>query len=191
MNYKAKWKLFSHCTNVLARDLQVQGRDINHVVRELNSFVLQAAHECIPRGTHKDYKPFWSNQMQELQDEMTEARQKIENHPSDENDTQLEQTKAKFLKAKLQARRQSWREKTAALNLEKDGKKLWRHVGQLNDKESSTHNITLEENEELLTDKLPTVLLIILHARATYLSYLSNKEKQEESRENEHTKPPI
>jgi ribonuclease HI len=153
-NYKkAKWGLFRHRTNVLTKDLQVHGRDINNVVRELNGCILQAAKESIPRGARKEYKPYWSNQLQQLQDEMTEARSEAENNPSDENHLRLQQTKAKFLKAKLQARRQSWREKTAALNFEKDGKKLWRVVGQLNDEESRAQNITLEENGELLTGR--------------------------------------
>ena len=58
-NYKkAKWKLFSHRTNVLTKDLQVRGRDINNAVRELNSCIFKAAHECIPRSARKDYKPY-------------------------------------------------------------------------------------------------------------------------------------
>ena len=153
-NYKkAKWKLFSHRTNVLTKDLQVQGRDINNVVREFNSYILQAARECIPRGARKDYKPYWSNQLQELQEMMTEARQEAEDNPSEENHLRLQQAKARFLKEKIQAKRQSWREKTAGLNLEKDGKKLWNLVGQLNDENSRSHNITLEEDGEMLTDR--------------------------------------
>ena len=149
-NYKkAKWGLFRHRTNTLTKDLLVQGRDINNVVRDLNSCILQAAHESIPRGARKEYKPYWTNQLQELQDEMEVARQDTESNPSDENHLRLQQTKAKFLKAKIQARPQSWREKTAALNLEKDGTKLWRVVGQLNDEESRSQNVTLEENSEI------------------------------------------
>ena len=153
-NYKkAKWRLFSHRTNVLLKDLQVQGREINNVVRDLNTSILQAAKETIPRGARKEYKPYWSNQLQELQDEMTKARQDAENNPSDENQLRLQQTKAKFLKAKIQASRKSWREKTAALNFEKGGSKLWRIVGQLNDEDNKGQNITLEENGEMLTGR--------------------------------------
>ena len=153
-NYKkAKWSLFRHRTNILTKDLQVQGRDINNIVRDLNACILQAAHETIPRGARKEYKPYWTNQLQQLHDEMSEARQEAETNPSDESHIRLQQTKAKFLKAKVQARCASWREKTAALNFEKDGKKLWKVVGQLNDEESRAQNITLEENGEMLTGK--------------------------------------
>ena len=145
--------LFRHRTNILTRDLQVSGRDINNTVRELNACILQAAHEAIPRGVRKEYKPYWTNQLQQLQDEMTEARNKAEATPTDENHIQLQQTKASFLKAKVLARRKGWREKTAALNLEKDGKKLWRLVGQLNDEDNRGQTTTLEEDGELFTGR--------------------------------------
>lgn len=54
----------------------------------------------------------------------------------------------------MQARRKSWWEKTAFLNLEKDGTKLWRLTKQLNDEGGSERGtITLEENDSLLTGK--------------------------------------
>ena len=188
-NYKkAKWKLFSHRTNVLTNDLQVRGRDINNAVHELNSCILKAAQECIPRGARKNYKPYWNNQLQELQDEMTEARQKAENNPSDENHLRLQQTKARFLKAKIQARRQSWREKTAALNLERDGKKLWRVLGQLNDEESRHHNITLEENGELLTGRRAANRFADNYANESNIPVtpLQQREARREQRERPH-----
>lgn len=153
-NYKkAKWKLFSHRTNVLTHSLQVQGRDINNVVRDFNACILQAARETIPRGARKDYKPYWSNELQQLQNEMETARVEAETYPSDQNHMRLQETKAKFLKAKIQAKRHSWRQKTASLNLEKDGKKLWNLVGKLNDEGSRSQNITLEENGTPQTGK--------------------------------------
>ena len=153
-NYKkAKWGLFKHRTNILTKDIQVSGRDINNTVRDLNACILQAAHESIPRGARREYKPYWTNQLQQLQDEMSEARNKAETSPTDQNHLQLQQTKARFLKAKVQAIREGWREKTAALNFEKDGKKLWRLVGQLNDEDNKGQTITLEENGELLTGR--------------------------------------
>nr|KAG5698191.1 hypothetical protein BaRGS_030554 [Batillaria attramentaria] len=74
-NYKkANWGTFAHRTNALTKDIQVHGRDVNNVVKEFNSSLLQAAKECIPRGARKDYKPYWSDQLQTLQDDLNEAR---------------------------------------------------------------------------------------------------------------------
>ena len=153
-NYKkAKWDVFAHRTNTLTRNIQVQGRDVNNVVREFNGFILQAAKETIPRGARKEYRPYWSNQLQSLQDELNEARTKAEEQPSQENHERLQQAKAKFLRTKLEATRRSWREKTAALNMEKDGRKLWKITKQLNDEDSRGQKITLEEDGKLLTGK--------------------------------------
>jgi len=44
-NYKtAKWGLYRHRTSTLVKNLQVKGRDINHVVKEFNDCILKAAH---------------------------------------------------------------------------------------------------------------------------------------------------
>ncbi|XP_052268657.1 uncharacterized protein LOC127870037 [Dreissena polymorpha] len=62
--------------------------------------------------------------------------------------------KAKFLRHKLEGQRKSWRNKTASLNLERDGRKLWMLTKQLNDDEVQARgSVTMEENGELLTGK--------------------------------------
>ena len=38
--------------------------------------------------------------------------------------------------------------------MEKDGRKLWRLVGAINDDRSHSHNITLEKDGRILTGKL-------------------------------------
>ena len=43
--------------------------------------------------------------------------------------------------------------KSASLNFEKDGRKLWKLTKQLSDEETSSAKITLEENSKLLTGK--------------------------------------
>ena len=48
----------------------------------------------------------------------------------------IKQVNAKFIRASNDARRKSWISKTADLNMEKDGKKLWRLTKQLNDEGS-------------------------------------------------------
>ena len=123
------------------------------MVREFNACILQAAKESIPRGARRNYKPYWSTTLQELQDDLEAARTNAETSPSQENHLRLQEAKAKFLKGKLHAVRTSWREKTASLNLEKDGRQLWRLTKQLNDEDTRGQKITLEENGELLTGK--------------------------------------
>ena len=44
-------------------------------------------------------------------------------------------------------------EKTAALNLEKDGNKLWRLTKQFNDEDTRRQSVTLEEYGEMIMGK--------------------------------------
>ena len=153
-NYKkANWTLFKHRTSTLSKDITVQGRDINMVAKDFNSCILKAAQETIPRGARRNYRPYWSQELQDLQDALSEARAVAEANPSQENNTKLQEAKAKFLRHKIQECRRGWREKTASLNFEKDGQKLWKLTKQLSDEENSRAKITLEENSKLLTGK--------------------------------------
>ena len=188
-NYKkAKWKLFGHRTNELTKDIQVQGRDINKVVREMNTCILKAAHECIPRGARKNYKPYWNSQLQQLQDDMAEAREKAEKHPTDENHTLLQKSTATFLKAKLEARRRSWKEKTSSLNLEKDGNKLWKVVGQINDEGSGHTNITLEENGKILTHKQAADSFANQYAKESNIDITAEQQREARGEQRKRTK---
>ena len=152
-NYKkAKWSVFAVRANELTKGIRVQGRNENHVVKEWNKCILQAAQETIPRGARRDFKPFWSNELKELEENMNEAREKAEKEPSQANTIQLQHAKAKFLKTKLEAKRRSWRQKTSELNMEKDQTALWRLTKSLNEEDSTGSTITLNEGG-ILTGK--------------------------------------
>ena len=69
------------------------------MVKDFNKFILLAAQETIPRGARRNYKPYWSNEPQKLQDAMS----KVSANPSQGNNTKLQQAKAIFLRHKLQA----------------------------------------------------------------------------------------
>ena len=150
-NYKkAKWGMFSIRANELTKDIRVQGRNENCVVKEWTKGILQAAKETIPRGARRNYKPFWSNELKELEDLLNEAREKAEKEPSQTNSIHLQQAKAKFLKKKLEAKRRSWREKTSSLNMERDEKALWKLTKCLNEEDSRGSTITLDEGGILI-----------------------------------------
>ena len=109
-------------SNELCKDIRVEGRDINNIVRDFNQYILKSAQQSIPRGARKDYKPYWLEQLEELQTKLSDARVEAEDNPSQEANINLPHAKAKFLRHKLEAQRKSWRNKTASLNLERDGR---------------------------------------------------------------------
>lgn len=153
-NYKkADWMMYQHRTSILTRDLNTD-KDINKVVDEFSRSILQAASETIPRGARKHYKPYWNNELEQLHNEIETTRKQAEINPCQENHNNYQHSKAKFQRAKLQARRKSWIEKTESLNLERDTRKLWKLVKQLNDEGTAKNKkIILKKDENSLTGK--------------------------------------
>jgi hypothetical protein len=154
-NYKkADWAMFRHRTSILVGPIETEDKDVNTIVDELNTCILQAAHETIPRGAYKNYKPYWSKELGELQDKVEAARTAAEERPSQDNHNKYQHAKAIFQRTKIQARRTSWKEKTETLNMEKDGRKLWRLAKQINDEgQSRGSKITLVEGGKTHTGK--------------------------------------
>jgi ribonuclease HI len=183
-NYKkANWKMYQHLTSVQAKDINVD-KDINKVVREFNRCVLYVAKKTIPRGARKNYKPYWNNELEKLQNEMEISRQQAEKRPSQEHHNKFQQTKAKFQRAKLQARRSSWKEKTESLNLERDTRKLWKLVKQLNDEGIGRNTrITLYKDRNILTGKRAANYFADAFAEDNNIKV--SPEKQQEVRESQ------
>jgi len=124
--WKADWTLYSQLTDQVTKDIRVEGRNINKVVKDFNVGILTTAHKSIPRGARQNYKPYWSEELEILNEELSAARREAETDQSQDNHSHLQHTKVIFLRYTLQSRRKSWRNKTASLNLEKNGTKLWR-----------------------------------------------------------------
>lgn len=188
-NYKkAKWGLFAIRTNDLTKSPK-EGKNINNVVKDFNDSILQAARECIPRGARRDYTPYWTNELQQAHDAVTEAREEAENNPSQENNIKLQERKAKFLRIKLENKRRSWREKTSGLNMEKDTTKLWKLTRALNDEGTKGQKITLEEEGKTLTGRRAANTFASNYAKEsdTQIPRHLQKEMRKEEKEKKNT----
>ena len=121
-NYKkADWVMFSRLTNEYCKTVKADHFNINKATDSLNQSVLRAASETIPRGARKNYRPYWTEELQGLEDEVARTREKVENNPTPHNNIAHKACTAKYRKAYIQAARTSWREKTEKLNLDRDG----------------------------------------------------------------------
>ena len=97
--------------------------NIDQQVKNLNDCILKAAKETIPRGARKNYRPYWTAELQEMEDMVETARVEAEQHPTVQNNVHLKASEAKCKKAYTQAARSSWRQKINELNMDRDGKK--------------------------------------------------------------------
>ena len=97
-NYKkADWILYSQLTDQVTKYISVEGRDINTVAKDFNVGILTAAHKSIPRGARQNYKPYWSEELERLDEELSEARREAETNPSQDNHSHLQHTKARMI----------------------------------------------------------------------------------------------
>ena len=114
-NYKkADWEMFSCLTNEYCNTVKADHFNINKATDSFNQSILRAASETIPRGARKNYRPYWT---EELEDEVARTREKVENNPTPQNNIAHKACNAKYRKAYVQAARTSWREKNRKAEL--------------------------------------------------------------------------
>ena len=187
-NYKkAQWGLFSIRTNELTKDIAIEGRNINNVVKDFNNSIAQAAKECIPNGARKEYTPYWTSELQKAHDALSQAREEAEENPCQENNIKLQERKAKFLRTKLESKRKSWRKKTANLHMEKDSRKLWNLTKALNDEGTKGQKITLEEDGRTLTGKTAANIFARAYAAESNTKIPLNLQKEIRQEEKERS----
>ena len=90
--------------------------------REWTDAILQAAQDSIPRGRRKNYKPFWSRDLEDLHNKLSTARDAMEQDPSDRNTAKYRSARTDFDQLKTQSAQSSWKEKTQGLNFSTNSK---------------------------------------------------------------------
>ena len=97
-NYKkADWNKFTQLSDAYTGKIKT---DVYNPTKPTNSFVegiLKAASESIPRGARKDYKPYWNEELQNLEETVEQSRKEAETNPSVENNIQFVFPMTQFL----------------------------------------------------------------------------------------------
>ena len=153
-NYKkADWERFSHLTDLYSLKINNTRENLNTKVKSMNRIILQAAKETIPRGARKNYQPYWSEELQQQEDAVEEARLLVEKESTIENNIAFKAASAKHTQTYIQGARNSWQKKTSELNLDKDGHKLWSLARSLSDENNRSSPITLEKEGKLISGR--------------------------------------
>ena len=64
-NYKkANWERFSKLVDQFTQKINNKRQNLNTKIKTFNQAVLKAAQESIPRGARKNYKPYWTEEIQ-------------------------------------------------------------------------------------------------------------------------------
>ena len=81
-NYKrANWECFSKLVGQLTQKINNKRPDLNTKIKAFNQAVLKAAQESIPRGARKSYRSYWTEELQQQEDAVREARNLVEENP--------------------------------------------------------------------------------------------------------------
>ncbi|RUS68475.1 hypothetical protein EGW08_023763 [Elysia chlorotica] len=153
-NYKkANWEKYTALMDEYSLKINNKRQNLNKKIKAFNEVILKAAQKSIPRGARKNYKPYWTEELQQQEDAINEARERVEEDPTVENNITLKAATALHKRTLIQGARKAWHEKTENLNLDKDGKKLWNLTKALNDESYQSSTITLEQDGKLYTGK--------------------------------------
>ena len=152
-NYKrANWESFRAMTDQLC-NINTHHKKVNKMYTEFNAAVLKSAKATIPRGARRNYRPYWTEELQRLEDEVSSAREVAEEKQDIAANIRLKEASAKLRRLTNETARKSWGAKTESLNYEKDGNKLWKLVRQMNDENCSAPAIVIENNNRKCTGK--------------------------------------
>ena len=61
---KANWERFSKLADQLTQKINNKRQNLNTKIKAFNQAVLKAAQKSIPRGSRKNYKPYWTDELQ-------------------------------------------------------------------------------------------------------------------------------
>ena len=106
---------------------------VGQATKRLTDIIIKAVYTFIPRGRRANHTPFWTKELQQLSENVSNARNEMEMEPPDASKIEHNRQLAIFKKEKLKLIRNSWKEKTSSLNFEKDTTKLWSLTKSLNE----------------------------------------------------------
>ena len=85
--------------------------NININVKRFTETILEAAKQSIPRGRRKDYKPYWSEKLQQSHSKLSQAREQLEKEPTPERTAAYSKARELYDGEKARETRRAWQEK--------------------------------------------------------------------------------
>ena len=96
-------------------------RKAHRIVKAFNATVLKAANETIHGRARRNYRPYWTEKLQHLEDQVSSAKEKVKQDRSTVNNIALNQTIAEYRRSFTQTACSNWIKKTEYVNLDNDG----------------------------------------------------------------------
>ena len=104
----ANWERFSNLVDQLTQKINNKRQNLNIKIKAFNRAALKAAQESTTRGARKNYKPYSTEELQQQEDTVIEARNLVEENRSEENNISLKAASAKHRRTFMQETRKTW-----------------------------------------------------------------------------------
>ena len=136
-----------------------------HVLHAMN-----ISEHCIVVGVFNSHSPSWGYPEQDAR------REEVEDWQTSSNLLLIND--ARLRRETISTQRKGWQEKTASLNLEKDGGKLWNLMEQLNGEKTKVGPVVLEKEGKTVTGKRAAYLFIKQYADISDIEIDKDRRRQ-------------
>ena len=150
---KADWELFNEiCDQKLKLILETDYTSVDQLCDDITKIILEAAAESIPKGCRKNFKPFWTPEIQDAVSKRETARTILEKYPTDENKIAYNRECANVKRTVNTAKRSAWAKTTGELNLAQDGGKAWSLLNNLSGENRQQNPKPMHADNETIVD---------------------------------------
>ena len=150
---RADWDSFACITDTEMGKLDLDALSVDQASSEICSIILKAAKKTVPQGHRKKYKPYWNAELQQAVKARRKAKKKATKSPTPENKTEFNKHTAKVRLLTRQGKRGKWIKTCEDLDLNKEGKKAWKLLQNLQGKGKKENPKPVQTNGSKITDK--------------------------------------
>ena len=150
---RANWNSFACITDTEMGKLDLDTLSVDQVSSEICSIILKAAKKTVPQGHRKKYKPFWNTELQHAVKARRKAKRLATKFPTPENKTEFNKHTAKVRLLTRQGKRGKWIKTCEDLDLNKDGKKAWKLLQNLQGKGKKENPKPIQLEDKKVTNK--------------------------------------
>ena len=150
---RADWNSYASMTDSEISKLDLDTLPVDQASSDICSIILKTAKKTIPQGHRKRYKPFWTAELQTAVKARRKARKTVAKCPTPENKTEYNRLTAKVRQLTRQGKRGKWVKTCENLDLNKDGKKAWKLIQNLQGKKKKENPKPIQKDGTKISSK--------------------------------------
>ena len=187
---KADWSSYRDLSDQLLSNIEEE--DTEKYNEAFVAAVLKASAQCIPRGSVKHYKPFWTPTLEKAVKHRNLARETLEADGAPGNRTAYQKACAKVKLAVKTEKKQKWQNTTADLNLDQEGTKAWNLLKNLSGENRRSNPKPMDDQgSSIITDQKKAEHMNRAFASVSRAGNLTDQDKETIKNLKQKEKSPI